>query len=310
MSPADLMHRGLERAAGPLRRPRTPSGPATTAGPSRDLDGLGQRLRPPPARPRASRPGDRVAVMTDQPGRVRRRRPRHQQARRRRRPAQPGVEGGRGRPRPRRSPAPVHAVADGAGRRRCSPSGSAPSAVTDLDDAATSSTPRRRTPARSAAGVADDRRGGPRVQLGHHRAAQGGAPHPPLDRARHRPLGAAPRARPRRPLPGRHAAVAHPRPAQPAGRGRGRRHRAPAPPLRPRRGAAPHRVRPHHPRDGGGADRPGHGRTTRDLERLRPLVAPLHHVGRHAGDRERGRGRHRAHRRAVAARPTAPASCR
>ena len=34
---------------------------------------------------------------------------------------------------------------------------------------------------------------------------------------------------------------------------------------------------------------------------LRPLVAPLHHVGRHAGHRERGRGRHRAHRRPVAA---------
>ena len=47
-----------------------------------------------------------------------------------------------------------------------------------------------------------------------------------------------------------------------------------------------------------------------DLEDLRPLVAALHHVGRHPGDRERRRGRHRAHRRPLAARPTAPASCR
>ena len=80
-------------------------------------------------------------------------------------------------------------------------------------------------------------------------------------------------------------------------------------PLRPRRGAAPHRVRPHDPRDGGGADRPGDGQPPRPRG-LRPLVAPLHHVGRHAGDRERRRDGHRAHRRPVAARPTAPASCR
>ena len=43
---------------------------------------------------------------------------------------------------------------------------------------------------------------------------------------------------------------------------------------------------------------------------LRPVVAPLHHVGGDAGHRERGPGGDRAHRRALAARPTAPARCR
>ena len=123
---------------------------------------------------------------------------------------------------------------------------------------------------------------------------------PTVDRPRHRPLVHGARPRPRRPLPGGHAPVAHPRPAQPAGRGRGRRHRPPAPPLRPRRGAAPHRVRPHHPRDGGRPHRPGDGQPPRPRG-PRPLVAALHHVGRHPGDRERGRGGHRAHRGPVAA---------
>ena len=42
--------------------------------------------------------------------------------------------------------------------------------------------------------------------------------------AGHRPLGAGPRPHRRRPLPGGHAAVAHPRAAQPPRRRRGRRH--------------------------------------------------------------------------------------
>ena len=47
------------------------------------------------------------------------------------------------------------------------------------------------------------------------------------------------RPRPGRPVPGGHAPLAHPRTAEPAGGGVGRRHRAPAPAVRPRRGAAP-----------------------------------------------------------------------
>ena len=39
-----------------------------------------------------------------------------------------------------------------------------------------------------------------------------------------------------------------------------------------------------------------------DLESLRPLVAALHHVGRHTGHGQRGRARDRAHRRPLAAR--------
>ena len=55
-------------------------------------------------------------------------------------------------------------------------------------------------------------------------------------------------------------------------------------------------------------DRPGHGQPPRPRA-LRPLVAPLHHVGRHAGHRERRRGRHRRAPACGGCRPTAPASC-
>ncbi len=47
-------------------------------------------------------------------------------------------------------------------------------------------------------------------------------------------------------------------------------------------------------------DRPGDGQPP-GARGLRPLLAALHHVGRHPGERERRRRRHRAHRRPVAA---------
>ena len=87
----------------------------------------------------------------------------------------------------------------------------------------------------------------------------------------------------------------------------GRRDRAAAPPVRPRRGAAPDRVRPHDlemavaPIALAMANHPN--------SRLRPLVAALHHVGRDAGDRERRRASPRAPASAGCP-PTAPASCR
>ena len=132
-------------------------------------------------------------------------------------------------------------------------------------------------------------------------AAQGGAPHPPLDRARHRTLGAtrsgsAPTTGsrwPRRRRTSSGCSTCSP----------------------PRAAGATVRLHPrfdldevlrriesdaHDPGDGGGADRPGDGQPP-DARALRPLVAPLHHVGRHAGERERRRGGHRAHRRALAA---------
>ena len=75
-----------------------------------------------------------------------------------------------------------------------------------------------------------------------------------------------------------------------------RLHRA----VRPRRGAAPDRVGADDPRDGGGADRAGHGQPP-GPRALRPLLAALHHVGGDAGERARGPERDRAHRGAVAA---------
>ena len=257
-----LMHRGLERAAD-----RFGDRDAVRMGDERwsfgDLDGLAnafaRHLVAQGRRPRRPGGGDDV-----EPGRVRRRRPRHQQARRGRRAAEPGLEGGRGRPRPRaHRPRPRRRRRPGGraarrapGRRRASPTSTTPPT---LDAASPATGPAAPAPPT----VADDRRGDPRVQLGHDRAAQGGAPHPPLDRPRHRALVRGARPRARRPLPGGHAPVAHPRPAQPARRGRGRRHRAAAPPVRPRRGAAPHRDRPHHPRDGGRPHRPGDGQPPR-----------------------------------------------
>ena len=298
---AALMHRGLEHAAA-----RFGDRDAVLAGDERwsfgELDAranaFAHHLAAGGVGRRRSGGGDDL-----QPARVRGRRARHQQARRRRRAAEPGVEGDRGRPRHRARPTPVHAVADGAA---VGLAGRAPRARPRRP---TSTTTRRSWRcSRPAASVrptrrrSRHRRGRAGVQLGHDRAAQGGAPHPPLDRPRHArtgvaALGLGPDDRFQVATPPSHilgllnllaAAV-------------GRRHRAAAPPVRPRRGAAPHRVRPHDARDGGRADRAGHGQPPAPRG-LRPLVAALHHVGRHAGERERGRGGHRAHRRALAAR--------
>ncbi len=137
-------------------------------------------------------------------------------------PAQPGVEGDRGGPRPRRSPGPGTPWPRRP-RRPCSPRRSA------AGPSSTWTTRRRLPPSRPLPRAARARRGdrrrergGPRLQLGHHRPAQGGAPHPRLDRPGHHRLVRGPGSRARGPVPGGHAAVPHPRPAQPAGRRRGR----------------------------------------------------------------------------------------
>ena len=193
---------------------------------------------------------------------------------------------------------PVQAVADGpAVDLLVELMGEGP--VTDLD---------HREPDRVTAGdgliAAADRRpgrGGAGVQLGHHRPPQSGPAHPPFDGLRHGPLVHGPRPGPRRPVPGGHAALAYPRAAQPAGRGVGRCRGAPPPSVRPRRGAGPDPVGADDNRDGRGPHRIGHGQPP-GSRALRPVVAPLHHVGGHPGERARGPGGHRADRGALAAR--------
>ena len=64
---------------------------------------------------------------------------------------------------------------------------------------------------------------------------------------------------------------------------------------------SPHPGRPDDPRDGRRPDRAGDGEPSRPRE-VRPLVAALHHVGRHPGHRERRRHRHGALGRALAPR--------
>ena len=186
--PAAAMHHGLERrqpASAPARRVLAGDQILVLPGPRR----AGQRLRPPPRGPRRGRRsaggGDDV-----EPPRVRRRGQRHQQARGGRGAAEPGVEGARGRPRRRAH----RAGARGRRRRmpsRCSPSGIAGDRRHRPRRRAGRAQPRRaRRGTAAAARRARDRRGGARVQLGHDRPAEGGAPHPPLDRARHPALGA------------------------------------------------------------------------------------------------------------------------
>ena len=101
---AALMHHALEQAAATIRATATPCWSGDRALVLPRARRPEQRLRRPPrgagVAPRRPGGGDDV-----QPAGVRGRRPRHQQGRRGRRAAQPGVEGGRGRPRARSSPA-------------------------------------------------------------------------------------------------------------------------------------------------------------------------------------------------------------
>ena len=71
-----------------------------------------------------------------------------------------------------------------------------------------------------------------------------------------------------------------------------------------------HRNRPHHRRNGRGAHRAGDRRRIPTLESLRPVVAALHHVVRHPGDRQRRRDRHPRAPASAGSPPTVPASCR
>ena len=186
------MHHGLERAAdrfGDRVAVRAGDDSWSFARPRR----AGQRLRPPPGRRGASGPGDRVAVMTT--NRVEFVVAVHAISKLGAAavllsPAWKAVEVGHAarpdRARSTRSPT--------APPPRSSPTAWAATRVTDLDDAAARRGHAGRRPARAAdaaVDVADDRRGGPRVQLGHDRPAQGGAPHPPLDGPRHHATGCA-----------------------------------------------------------------------------------------------------------------------
>src|ERR1700683_2886537 len=170
---------------------------------------------------RTGRPRGRDDV---EPARVRGGRAGHQQAGRRPGAVELVLEGPRGgdgaRPdrtslrrgrRCRRGPA-----GRPAGRRRGPRPRRAPGRVRHRPDR------HRRT---TRCGGAGDRRRRLRVQLRHHRQPEGGAPHPRLHRVGYRALVPGARTDQRRPVPGRHAAVAHPRFAQPARRGGGRRHR-------------------------------------------------------------------------------------
>ena len=205
-------------------------------------------------------------------------------------------------------------------RRRCTPSPTAPpstllaerlgaDAVTDLDDAATSLdlADGRRSP---AADVGRRRRGDPRVQLRHHRAARRRCGTPTARSAPAPPTGcrrsASPPTTASRWPPRRRTSSAcstswpPPRPAPPCGctaASTSTRCCAASSPT-----ASPSRWRWHRSRSAMAGPPEPRG--------ARPLVAPLHHVGRHAGHRERRRGGHRAHRACAGSRPTAPASCR
>ena len=295
-----LMHHGLESAA-----ERFPDHPAVLAGDDRwtygELDraanALARHLGGTRRRPGRPRGGDDV-----EPARVRGGGPRRQQARRRAGPAQLVLEGARGRHGARPDRAPLRRGRRAGAALLAEQLGA--DAVLDLDDAAAAAADR---PHQSAPPPARGRRAR-RPTTPSSSSAPGTTDRPKAVRHTHRSidLGTAhwvtalgPRSR--RPLPGGDAAVAHPRAVEPARRGRGGRHRPPAPPLRPRRGAALHPGRPDDARDGGRPDRAGHGQPPRPRG-LRPLVAALRHVGRDPGHAERGRDGDGAHGRPLAPR--------
>ena len=284
---AALMHRRLERAVDRFGARSCPAGGGRTLDVRRPRRPQ-QRLRPPPRRPgrHHRRPGRGHDL---QPGRVpggRQRRsaswarPPSCSARpgRPSRSATPSTSPPPATPSPRPPPRPLLAEHLGAG------------AVTDLDDAATDRGdrgPEHRpgAPARRGRG----RRGHPRVQLGHDRAAQGRAPHPRLDGGGHHRTGSprwasAPTTGSRWPRPPSHIlGLLNLLAAAEAG-ATVRLHR------RFDLDEVLRRIerRAHDAGDGGGPHRPGPGQPPPPRV-LRPLLAALHHVGRHPGDRERGR---------------------
>ena len=243
----------------------------------------GQCLRPAPDRPgrRPRRPGGDDDL---EPARVRRGRLRRQQGR-----ARPPCCSAR-RGRPSRSVTPSTSP----GRSTRWPTGRPPRCSASCSGRAGSpiSTARRRTtPPVDAAPAWTPPATGATTDEAVLVFSSGTTGLPKAVRHTHRSMGHGHRAlvrdpgpRARRPVPGGHPAVAHPRAAQPAGRGAGRGHGAAAPPVRPRRGAAPDRGRADDPGDGGGPDRAGHGQPPRPRA-VRPVLAALHHVGRDAGER-------------------------
>ena len=294
----------------PVRRPGGACGPATSSWTFAELDGLANAF----ARHLAGRGvgrGDRVAVMTS--NRVEFVAAVHagQQGRRGGRAAEPGLEGGRGRPRPRAHGAPPRGRRRRRGRAARRPARAATRSPTSTtrrrsarrprgpDRAAPAPTPARTTPTTSSSCSARAPPGCPRrcaTPTGRS------ATPPPTGCAA---LGLGPDDRFQVATPPSHIlGLLNLLAAAEAG-ATVRLHRRFDLDEVLRRIA----VRPHHARDGGGPHRPGAGQPPRPRG-LRPLVAALHHVGRHPGDRERGRGRSPGAPASAGWRPTAPASCR
>ena len=281
---AGLMHRGLESAAAPVPGPRRPCWRATTRWTFGELDRAGNAFAGHLAGQGVG-PGDRVAVMTSN-------RPEfvvavhaRQQARRGRRPAQPGLEGARGRARRSTSPRPCYARRRRRRRRARWPSASGAAPSLDLDDARRGRVDRPAArPAARRPTVRRGRRRRPRLQLGDDRTCprRSATPTGPSAAATaHWCRGARPR--PRRPVPGGDArrrtssgcSTCWPRPrrAPPSACTAASTSTRSSAASRTERMTLEMAVAPialamaNHPRPRG----------------LRPLVAALHHVGRDAG---------------------------
>ena len=214
----------------------------------------------------------------------------------------PAWKARRGRPRPRGHRGPPCRRRGGL-RRPARPSTSA------ATPSSTSTTRRRPQPSTrcGATGsptpdLAGGRRGRPRLQLRHHRAPQGRAPHPRFDRRRATAhwvaaLGLGPDDRFQVATPPSHIlGLLNLLAAVEAGATVRLHARFDLDEVLRR-----HRAGADDPGDGRRADRPGAGQPPRPRG-PRPVVAALHHVGRHPRDRERGPDRDRAHRRPLAPR--------